>query len=187
MGDFALNLPGQMLTKIDRASMAHSLEVRVPMLGNALIDLALAMPAAMKLRRGIGKYVIRQAIAPWLPEGILDRRKQGFLIPLGSWFSGDLGTHVRELWHDSGLTQAGYFNAAAFDRVLAEHQSGRRDHGRLLYAVAMFAHWWIADRDRRTSAASSHPIEETASCPAMPSPAIAPRSAAKPGSLPART
>jgi asparagine synthase (glutamine-hydrolysing) len=74
MGDLSLNLPGQMLTKVDRASMAHSLEVRVPMLGNALIDLALAMPADMKLRRGVGKYVILKAIAPWLPEGILDRR-----------------------------------------------------------------------------------------------------------------
>jgi asparagine synthase (glutamine-hydrolysing) len=149
MGDLMLNLPSQMLTKVDRASMAHSLEVRVPMLGNALIDLALAMPVEMKLRGSVGKYVIRKAIAPWLPEGILDRRKQGFVVPLGSWFAGDLGQHVRELWHDSGLAEAGYLNPAGFDRVLAEHASGRRDHGRLLYAIAMFAHWWIADRTRR--------------------------------------
>ncbi|HEU4959734.1 MAG TPA: asparagine synthase (glutamine-hydrolyzing) [Sphingomonas sp.] len=155
MGDLALNLPGQMLTKVDRASMAHSLEVRVPMLGNALIDLALAMPAEMKLRGGVGKYVIRQAVAPWLPPGILDRRKQGFLIPLGSWFSGDLGRHVRELWHDSGLAAADYINPAAFDRVLAEQASGRRDHGRLLYAIAMFSYWWMADRDRRSRRADA--------------------------------
>lgn len=152
MGDLTLNLPSQMLTKVDRASMAHSLEVRVPMLGNALIDLALAMPVEMKLRGGVGKYVIRKAIAPWLPEGILDRRKQGFVVPLGSWFAGDLGQHVRELWHDSGLAEAGYLNPAGFDRVLAEHASGRRDHGRLLYAIAMFAHWWLADRARRRNA-----------------------------------
>jgi asparagine synthase (glutamine-hydrolysing) len=195
MGDLALNLPSQMLTKVDRASMAHSLEVRVPMLGNALIDLALAMPADMKLRRGVGKYVIRQAIAPWLPAGILDRRKQGFVIPLGSWFAGDLGRHVRELWHDSELAQADFLNAVAFDRVLAEHGAGRRDHGRLLYAVAMFAHWWIADRARREGAIrhndtliiSPRSAEESPSCPATPLTATVRPLAATPGSPPAQT
>ncbi|TPG43649.1 asparagine synthase (glutamine-hydrolyzing) [Sphingomonas koreensis] len=151
MGDLALNLPGQMLTKVDRASMAHSLEVRVPMLGNALIDLALAMPAEMKLRRGVGKYVMRQAIAPWLPPGILDRRKQGFKIPLHQWFSGDLGGHVRDLWNDSGLAHSGFLSQAGFDAVMAEQRSGRRDHGRLLYAIAIFAYWWMADRERHAA------------------------------------
>lgn len=154
LADLMLNLPGQMLTKVDRVSMAHSLEVRVPMLGNALIDLALEMPASMKLRRGVGKYVIRQAIGPWLPEGVLDRRKQGFVVPLGLWFSGDLGTHIRELWFDSGMAESGYFNEAAFEHILAEHDQGRRDHGRLFYALAIFAHWWMSDRARLSKQAS---------------------------------
>jgi asparagine synthase (glutamine-hydrolysing) len=150
--DLMFNLPGKMLTKVDRASMAHSLEVRVPMLGNAIVDLALSMPAEIKLKRNVGKYVVRQAIAPWLPAGILDRRKQGFKIPMDQWFAGDLNDHVRELWHDGGLLRSGLFNPAAVDRVMIEQRTGRRDHGRLMYAMAMLGHWWADAEDRRRAA-----------------------------------
>ena len=155
--DLMLNLPGKMLTKVDRASMAHSIEVRVPMLGNAMIDLALSMPASIKLRRGVGKYIVRQAIGPWLPPGTLDRRKQGFKMPLNDWFAGDLNDHVRELWHDSGLARSGYIDPAAFDRILDEQRRGRRDHGRLLYAIAILALWWQSEADRRNAARAISP------------------------------
>jgi asparagine synthase (glutamine-hydrolysing) len=142
MCDLQLNLPGAMLTKVDRASMAHSLEVRVPMLAQRVVDLALSMPADVKLRGGVGKYPVRAAIAPWLPPGILDRRKQGFQMPLAEWFSGDFAGYVRELWQDGGVARSGYLNPQVVESLFDEHRAGRRDHGRLLYALGIFSLWW---------------------------------------------
>ncbi len=142
MADLQLNLPSAMLTKVDRASMAHSLEVRVPMLAHSIVSLALAMPADIKLRNGTGKYPVRAAVAPWLPAGILDRRKQGFKMPVGEWFRDDLDGFARELWRDSGVASAGYLNVDAVEAIFAEHRTGRRDHGRVLYALSIFCLWW---------------------------------------------
>lgn len=144
--DLALNLPSAMLTKVDRASMAHSLEVRVPMLGVSFVDWALTVPTSMKMRGSTGKYLLRRAIEPWLPAGITRRPKQGFAIPLAEWFAGDFGRFAQELWHDSGLRNAGYLSPAAVDAVFAAHKSGQRDHGRLLYALAVFCLWWSSRR-----------------------------------------
>ena len=141
--DLQLNLPGAMLTKVDRASMAHSLEVRVPMLSQSLVDLALAMPADVKLRDGTGKWVVRQAVAPWLPAGILDRRKQGFQMPLSAWFAGDFGRFAEQLWRDSGVRNQDIWQPRAVDRAFAEHRSGRRDHSRFLYTLAIYCLWWL--------------------------------------------
>jgi len=143
MCDLRLNLPGAMLTKVDRASMAHSLEVRVPMLSQRIVALALAMPADVKLHRGVGKYPVRAAVAPWLPPGILDRRKQGFQMPLAEWFAGDFGRYAEELWHGSGAARSGYLNDDAVARLFRDHRAGRRDHGRVLYALAVFCLWWV--------------------------------------------
>jgi asparagine synthase (glutamine-hydrolysing) len=144
--DLALNLPSAMLTKVDRASMAHSLEVRVPMLGSSFVDWALSVPTWMKMRGSTGKYLLRKAIAPWLPEGVTQLSKKGFAIPLAEWFEGDFGGFAQELWNDSGLRSAGYFSPAAVDAIFAEHRAGKRDHGRLLYAVAIFCLWWTGRR-----------------------------------------
>jgi asparagine synthase (glutamine-hydrolysing) len=144
MCDLQLNLPGAMLTKVDRASMAHSLEVRVPMLSQAVVALALSMPEEVKLRGGVGKYPVRAAVAPWLPPGILDRRKQGFQLPLAEWFRDDFGAYARELWCGSGVATAGLLDAGAVDGCFDEHRSGRRDHSRFLYALSLFCLWWQA-------------------------------------------
>nr|WP_233150613.1 asparagine synthase (glutamine-hydrolyzing) [Sphingomonas sp. BT553] len=141
--DLALNLPGAMLTKVDRASMAHSLEVRVPMLGQPMIDLALGTPVHMKLNGRVGKHVVREAIAPWLPTGILDRRKQGFQMPLSAWFAGDFGRYAEELWRDSGARGESIWHAAAVDRVFADHRAGKRDYSRFLYALAVYCLWRV--------------------------------------------
>jgi asparagine synthase (glutamine-hydrolysing) len=140
--DLALNLPSAMLTKVDRASMAHSLEVRVPMLAAGFVDWALSVPTTMKMRGSTGKYLLRRAIEPWMPPGITGRPKQGFAIPLAEWFAGDFGSFALELWHDSGLRGAGILNAAAVEALFAEHRAGHRDHGRLLYALSVFCLWW---------------------------------------------
>nr|WP_294189301.1 asparagine synthase (glutamine-hydrolyzing) [uncultured Sphingomonas sp.] len=144
MCDLQLNLPGAMLTKVDRASMAHALEVRVPMLSREMVALALSMPKEVKLRGGVGKYPVRAAIAPWLPAGILDRRKQGFQVPLAEWFRDDFGTYARELWTGSGAATSGLLNPSAVDVLFDEHRRARRDHSRQLYALSLFCLWWQA-------------------------------------------
>lgn len=140
--DLRLNLPSAMLTKVDRTSMAHSLEARVPFLSHGLVDWALTMPIDMKLRGKTGKYVVRKAVEPWLPAGILDRRKQGFQMPLAQWFAGDFGTYAQRLWHDSGAADAGFLDAVAVDQAFAQHRAGQSDHSRFLYALSMFSLWW---------------------------------------------
>lgn len=144
--DLTLSLPDGMLTKVDRATMAHSLEARVPFLSHTLVDWALTVPIDLKLRGGTGKYIVRQSVEPWLPPGILKRGKQGFQMPLAEWFAGDFGGFARELWHDSGVARAGLLNAGEVDMLFHEHRTGRGDHSRLLFAIAMFALWWGAQK-----------------------------------------
>lgn len=154
--DLTLNLPCAMLTKVDRASMAHSLEVRVPMLGPNFVDWAMAVPTDMKIRGGTGKYILREAIRPWMPEGIVERRKQGFKIPLAEWFDGGFGRYAQELWHDSGAAELGFLQTDRIDSVFAEHRDGKSDHGRFLYALAMFSLWWMARKDAPVAPRPGH-------------------------------
>lgn len=164
--DLLLHLPSAILSKVDRASMANSLEVRVPLLGRTMVDWAMGVPLDMKIRGGTGKYLLREAIRPWMPEEIVDRGKQGFQIPLAEWFDGDFGHYARELWQDAGVADSGVLNAVEVDRLFAEHQDGRRDHGRFLYALSMYSLWWA---DRRTAGAPSTApvaIRATAAAPA---------------------
>jgi len=141
LADLQLNLPGAMLTKVDRASMAHSLEVRVPMLGQPIVDLALSMPQSMKLAGKTGKHVVREAVGPWLPPGIFDRRKQGFQMPLSAWFAGDFGAYAEGLWRTGRARADGFWQVAEVDRLFADHRAGKRDHSRFLYALAVYCLW----------------------------------------------
>ncbi|HYM80002.1 MAG TPA: asparagine synthase (glutamine-hydrolyzing) [Candidatus Limnocylindria bacterium] len=140
--DTVVRLPDDMLTKVDRASMAHSLEVRVPFLSHVFVDWSASVPAGLKLRGTTGKYLVRRAIEPWLPPGVLDRPKQGFAVPLGAWVRDDLGRYAESLWRDSGADRAGFLAPEAVAARFAEHRSGRADRSQLLYALAMFALWW---------------------------------------------
>lgn len=148
LADLSLNMPSAMLTRLDRASMAHSLEARVPFLSHRMVDWALTVPTELKLRRGVGKYVLRRAVSPWLPADIPRRPKQGFQIPHARWLRGRFGEVAREAWNDSGAATAGYLQPAAVERLFAEHRRGEGDHGRMLYAIAAVAFWW---RDKRNA------------------------------------
>ncbi|MCC6652969.1 MAG: asparagine synthase (glutamine-hydrolyzing) [Candidatus Eisenbacteria bacterium] len=145
--DTMVRLPDDMLTKVDRASMAHSLEVRVPFLAHTFVDFAASVPVSMKLRGSTGKYILRKAVEPWLPPGILDRPKQGFAVPLARWVRGDFGRYAEELWRDSGADGAGALRPEAVSALFAEHRGGTADRSQMLFALAMFALWW-ADRPR---------------------------------------
>ena len=148
IGDLTVHMPGALLPRLDRTSMAHSLEARVPFLSHTFVDWALTMPAAIKTK-GRGKYPLREAARPWLPEGILDRRKQGFNLPLADWFRGDFAEYARQSWYESGAAQAGFLSASSVDKVFADHRAGRANHGKLLYAIAVFSGWWQAGRSAK--------------------------------------
>ena len=144
MGYFALlgTLADGTLAKLDRASMAHSLEVRVPFLAHTFVDWAATVPVGLKLRGVTGKYLVRRAIEPWLPAGALDRPKQGFALPLSAWVRDDLGRYAERVWDDSGASRDGPLEPAAVRALFAEHRTGRADRSQMLFAVAMFSLWW---------------------------------------------
>jgi asparagine synthase (glutamine-hydrolysing) len=141
--DLTVNLPSQMLTRLDRASMAHSVEARVPFLSHKMVEWALTVPTDLKLRGNTGKFILRNAVKPWLPREILDRPKQGFQIPMRAWLRGAFGDFARAAWNDSGAAQLGYLRPAAVERLFEEHRRGAADHSRILYAVTVFALWWM--------------------------------------------
>jgi asparagine synthase (glutamine-hydrolysing) len=152
LAEFEVSLPQQMLTKADRASMAHSLEVRMPMLGPNFVDWAFTIPADLKIRGNMGKYILRKAVEPWLPDDIVKRPKQGFTLPLAAWFVGDFGSFAHEAWHSSGAADDGFLLRPVVDEIFAEHRSGRRNYSRFLYSLAMYALWRSGAREQSKAA-----------------------------------
>jgi len=125
--DIATYLPGDILTKVDRASMAVSLEARVPLLDHALVEFALALPSGLKIRDGVGKQVFRRAIRGLVPPAVLDHPKLGFAVPLGSWFRGPLRHRLDRLSAtDGGLYDV--LDRESVRRLVREHLMRRRDH-----------------------------------------------------------
>jgi asparagine synthase (glutamine-hydrolysing) len=140
--DFKTYLPGDILTKVDRASMWHGLEVRVPMLDHRFVEWAATLPQHLKLRAGEGKYVLKKAMESYLPREVLYRPKMGFGVPIGAWFRGPLRQAVRDRLLGAGLERTGYFNAQHLERIVDQHQSGARDFGPTLWALLMFEAFW---------------------------------------------
>jgi asparagine synthase (glutamine-hydrolysing) len=143
-------LPEDVLTKVDRMSMAHSIESRVPLLDNEVVAFASTLPAALKIKGGRRKHVLKEVAATLLPREVLDRRKQGFGVPLGVWFRG----HLRELFSDTllspGSLQRGYFRPAFVRQLLDEHVAGKRDHTLRLWQLVVFERWHQQYVDRHT-------------------------------------
>jgi asparagine synthase (glutamine-hydrolysing) len=137
--DLKTYLPGDILTKVDRASMAHSLEVRVPVLDHHLLEWAAGLPAGLKMHRGEGKYVFKRALRPYLSDDILYRRKMGFAVPLAAWFRGPLRERVREALLGPELLETGLFDPDGVRRLVEEHLSGRWDHSAPIWSLLMFA------------------------------------------------
>jgi asparagine synthase (glutamine-hydrolysing) len=142
LADITVHMPGSLLNRLDRTSMAHSLEARVPFLSHKFVDWCLTMPNEMKMKGKTGKYALRKAVEPWLPEGALGKRKLGFQLPFAEWFRGDFSTFAREAWHESGASRSGYLKPEAVEDLFSEHRAGVANHGRILYAIAMFSCWW---------------------------------------------
>jgi asparagine synthase (glutamine-hydrolysing) len=119
--------------------MAHSLEVRVPVLDHHLLEWAAGLPAGLKMRRGEGKYVFKRALRPYLSDDILYRRKMGFAVPLAAWFRGPLRERVREALLGPELLDTGLFDPDGVRRLVEEHLSGHWDHSAPLWSLLMFA------------------------------------------------
>jgi asparagine synthase (glutamine-hydrolysing) len=132
-------LPGDILTKVDRTAMACSLETRVPMLDHRFVEWALGLPRAMKLANGQSKFILKRAFERLVPPELLYRPKQGFSVPLASWFRGALGeSFTRDVAGESGLVASGYFDGRVIAQLIEQHRSGFSDHSRVLWLLWMF-------------------------------------------------
>jgi asparagine synthase (glutamine-hydrolysing) len=136
--DFRTYLPGDILTKVDRASMAHSLEVRVPMLDHAFVEWAATVPSDLKLRGAEGKYLLKKAMEPYVPHEVMYRPKMGFAVPLAAWFRGPLRERMRQAILGGSLEAGGIFDTRSLRDLVEQHQAGRRDHSAVLWALLMF-------------------------------------------------
>jgi asparagine synthase (glutamine-hydrolysing) len=145
--DIGVFLVDDMLVKTDRASMAHSLEVRVPILDPVVVDFAAALPSRMKVRplSRTKKYLLRKAAEPLLPREILEGEKRGLSIPLAAWLRGELQPLVRDVLSPESVRRQGYFDPKVVEQIVDDHVAGRSDESRKLWALVTFCRWF----DRR--------------------------------------
>ncbi len=151
-------LQDDILVKVDRASMACSLEVRAPFLDVDLVEFLGRVPPRLKLRRFETKHLLKRAMADVLPPGIATRAKKGFGIPVAEWFKNELREPLREELSPARLKEQGLFEPAAVDRLIAEHMSGRRDHRKPLWTLFVFQLWhrrWLGSRVSQPSSVPS--------------------------------
>jgi asparagine synthase (glutamine-hydrolysing) len=140
--DFATYMPGSVLTKVDRASMAHGLEVRPPLLDDELVERSFSLPSRYKLRGNSGKYLLKMAVRGKIPDEIIDRPKKGFGIPLASWLRGPLKDRIRDVVTGSPAFGNGILDGDVFRRWNDEHQAKRADHSKPLWALLVLDHWF---------------------------------------------
>jgi asparagine synthase (glutamine-hydrolysing) len=140
--DLGIFLVDDMLVKTDRASMAHSLEARVPILDPVVAELARSVPSRLKVRPLAKKRLLRRAVTPLLPQEIIRGRKRGFSIPLAAWLRKELQPLARDVLSPANVTRQGFFEAEAVTRLLDEHSASRADHSRKIWVILCFAVWW---------------------------------------------
>jgi len=136
--DLKTYLVGDINTKVDRASMAHSLEVREPLMDHELVEWLATLPSSLKIRGQEGKYIFKKSMEPYLPQEVLYRPKMGFSVPLARWFRGPLKQRVRDAVLGERLLATGWFNPVYLHHLVEAHQSGARDYSAPLWTLLMF-------------------------------------------------
>jgi asparagine synthase (glutamine-hydrolysing) len=136
--DYKTYLVGDINTKVDRASMAHSLEVREPLMDHELVDWLATLPTSHKIRGQEGKYIFKKSMEPYLPNDVLYRPKMGFSVPLARWFRGPLKQRVRDSLLGSRLADTGWFNREYLEHLIEAHDSGARDYSAPIWTLLMF-------------------------------------------------
>ncbi|MDE2002296.1 MAG: asparagine synthase (glutamine-hydrolyzing) [Betaproteobacteria bacterium] len=140
--DTRLWLPDDLLTKVDRATMAHSLEARVPYLDHRFVEFCARLDAGLKIRGATQKFLLKRLARRYLPAQIVSRGKQGFVMPLSQWLGGRLAGELAPHLLGEGLERRGIFRPAALRRLLAEHRAGRRNHAGRLWALLILERWF---------------------------------------------
>ena len=145
-------LPGDILTKVDRMSMAVSLEARVPLLDHKLIEFVTRIPASLKMKGLETKHIFKQAVRGLVPDEILNRPKQGFGVPVQEWINSQLRERIQDTLTDRRTRERGLFDARYVGLLLDEHARGRRDHSHPLWALMMLELWHRTFVDRQQDA-----------------------------------
>ena len=139
--DTVMYLPDDILTKVDRMSMAHALEVRVPILDHRVVEFAATLPFSLKYRDGISKIVVKHAFQTLLPRTVLTQRKQGFAMPIHHWFRHPLRAHAEEVLLGGDARSRRFLDFGYIERLFRLHQHGKEHYGHHLWAILMFEHW----------------------------------------------
>ena len=157
-------LPLDILTKVDRMTMAHSIEARPPLLDHKLVEFAATVPAHMRLRNGTTKYIFKRAMRGILPDAIIDRPKQGFAVPLAKWFRGELSGFTRDLLLSATCRHRGFFKSSYIEQLLRQHDQGR-DLSLQLWTVLSFELWcrrFLDASPRSQFVSTALPVSKTA-------------------------
>ena len=140
--DAKLYLPEDILMKVDRMSMAHSLETRAPLLDYRLAEFAAGLPVHFKMRNGVAKYLLKKLLQKYLPPETLVKKKQGFGVPINRWFQKQLNGYTAEVLLEQRCRQRGYFNMAVVQKVLQHHALGRRDYSEWIWLLLNLELWF---------------------------------------------
>jgi asparagine synthase (glutamine-hydrolysing) len=156
--DYKTYLVGDINTKVDRASMAHSLEVREPLMDHELVDWLATLPTSHKVRGKEGKYIFKKSMESHLPDAVLYRPKMGFSVPLARWFRGPLKQRVRDALLGPRLAETGWFNRPYLEHLVDAHTAGQRDYSASLWTLLMFEAFLRNVVDKPLDSNKSRPI-----------------------------